>query len=246
MTIWIDIEKKLPGFTLNVNEEFGNEIVGILGASGSGKTMLLNCIAGLVRPDKGKIIQDETVTYDHSKKINLPPRQRKIGYLFQRYALFPHMTVAENIAFGLSNENQSERAGTIDQLLNRFHIGEIRSRYPSQISGGQQQRAALARAMASEPGILLLDEPFSALDSFLKNHMRKEMEIYLRDFQGTTLLVTHDLEEAYRLCDRILIIRQGRVEAFGSREEIFRCSPIREMEEPENFLNHAHLFYIPD
>lgn len=246
MTLSIDIEKKLPGFTLNVNVEFGNEIIGILGPSGSGKTMLLNCIAGLIRPDKGKIIQEETVTYDSATKKSLLPRQRKVGYLFQRYALFPHMTVAENIAFGLSGLDKAGRDCTIDQLLSRFHIGEIRNRYPSQISGGQQQRAALARAMASDPGILLLDEPFSALDSFLKNHMRKEMETYLKDFRGTTLLVTHDLEEAYRLCDKILIIRQGRAEAFGGREDIFRCSPIREVEEPEVILNQGHLFYIPD
>lgn len=246
MTVTIDIEKKLPGFFLKLNMEFGNEIIGILGASGSGKTMLLNSIAGLVRPDKGKILQDGRVSYDSAKKINLPPRERKVGYLFQRYALFPHMTVAENIAFGLSSPDRGEKEKKIDELLDRFHIGEIRNRYPSQISGGQQQRAALARAMASDPGILLLDEPFSALDSFLKNHMRKEMETYLKDFGGTTLLVTHDLEEAYRLCDRILIIRQGKAEAFGSREDIFRCSPIREMEAPEYFLNQAHLFYIPD
>ena len=246
MTLMIDIEKKLPGFLLKVNMEFGNEIIGILGASGSGKTMLLNSIAGLVWPDKGKILQDGSASYDSLKKINLPPRERKVGYLFQRYALFPHMTVAENIAFGLSSTDRGEKEKKIDELLDRFHIGEIRNRYPSQISGGQQQRAALARAMASDPGILLLDEPFSALDSFLKNHMRKEMETYLKDFRGTTLLVTHDLEEAYRLCDRILIIRQGKAEAFGSREDIFRCSPIREMEDPEYFLNQAHLFYLPD
>lgn len=246
MTIMIDIEKRLPGFLLKINMEFGNEIIGILGASGSGKTMLLNSIAGLVRPDQGKILQDGRASYDSLKKINLPPRERKVGYLFQRYALFPHMTVAENIAFGLSSPDRGEKEKKIDALLDRFHIGEIRNRYPSQISGGQQQRAGIARAMASDPGILLLDEPFSALDSFLKNHMRKEMETYLRDFRGTTLLVTHDLEEAYRLCDRILIIRQGKAETFGSREDIFRCSPIREMEDPEYFLNQAHLFYIPD
>ena len=228
MTVTIDIEKKLPGFLLKANMEFGNEIIGILGASGSGKTMLLNSIAGLVRPDKGKILQDGRVSYDYLKKINLPPRERKVGYLFQRYALFPHMTVAENIAFGLTSPDSGEKEKKIAELLDRFHIGEIRNRYPSQISGGQQQRAALARAMASDPGILLLDEPFSALDSYLKNHMMKEMKAYLKDFPGTTLLVTHNIEEAYRLCDKILVMNRGKAEAFGQRDEIFQNPPTRE------------------
>jgi len=227
MTVKIDIEKKLPGFLLKANMEFGNEIIGILGASGSGKTMLLNSIAGLVRPDKGKILQDGRPSYDSIKKINLPSRERKVGYLFQRYALFPHMTVAENIAFGLSSADRGVKEKKIDELLDRFHIGEIRNRYPSQISGGQQQRAALARAMASDPGILLLDEPFSALDSYLKNHMMKEMKSYLKDFKGTTLLVTHNIEEAYRLCDKILVMNKGKADAFGNRDQIFQNPPTR-------------------
>lgn len=222
MSLQIDITKKLQGFKLQVNLSCGREIVGVLGASGSGKSMLLNSVAGLIKPDKGKILCDDVPLFDDAKKINLPPRSRRTGYLFQNYAMFPHLTVAENIAFGLGSLEKYEQQKRVEELLERFHLKDMGKRYPSQISGGQQQRVALARALAVEPGILLLDEPFSALDEHLKTHMLKEMKESLSRFDGTTLFVTHNMAEAYYLCDRIVILNQGRVETFGTRQEIFQ------------------------
>jgi len=219
MGLLVNIEKRLPGFKLEIDLSCGNEIIGVLGASGSGKSMLLNCIAGLIKPDKGKISLDDVAFYDSSKKVNIPPQARKTGYLFQNYAMFPHMTVAENIGFALEPQCREEK---IAGLLERFHLADMGGRYPSQLSGGQQQRVALARAMAVEPKILLLDEAFSALDAHLKMHMMKEMAESLKDFDGTALFVTHNIEEAYRLCDRIVFLNNGKVEALGTKEEVFQ------------------------
>jgi ABC-type sulfate/molybdate transport systems ATPase subunit len=224
MSLLVEIEKKLPGFKLQLQFSCGQEIIGVLGASGSGKSMLLNCIAGLVRPDKGKIVFRDEPFYDSARNLNLKPQKRKTGYLFQNYAMFPRMTVAENIAFGLERLDKTEQKRKVDELLTRFHLENLGSRYPSQLSGGQQQRVALARAMAVEPQILLLDEPFSALDTYLKNQMMKEMQDSLKEFQGTTLFVTHNMEEAYRLCDRLIVLNQGRVETMGTKKEVF-CRP---------------------
>lgn len=221
MGLTIDITRKLPGFKLEMELAFEREIVGILGASGSGKSMLLNSIAGLVRPDKGRIALDDAVYFDASKKINLPPRDRKVGYLFQNYAMFPHLTVEENIAFGLGKLSRDEQRRIVSELLERFHLSDMGRRYPSQLSGGQQQRVALARALAVEPKILLLDEPFSALDEHLKNHMMKDMLESLKHFQGTTLFVTHNMAEAYRLSDRIIVVNNGSVETLGTKQEVF-------------------------
>ena len=222
MGLLIDITKKLPGFKLQINLTCGQEIIGVLGASGSGKSMLLNSVAGLIKPDKGKIVLDDVTFFDSVNKINIPPRDRKIGYLFQNYAMFPHLTVAENIAFGLGKLPKNEQEKKVDELLERFHLNDMGRRYPSQISGGQQQRVALARALAVEPQILLLDEPFSALDEYLKTHMMKEMLESLKKFQGTTLFVTHNMAEAYRLCDRIIVVNNGSVETLGTKQEVFQ------------------------
>lgn len=222
MGLYIDIKKKLPGFKLQVKLSCGQDIIGILGASGSGKSMLLNCIAGLIRPDEGKILLDDKIFFDSEKKINLPPRERKVGFLFQNYALFPHLTVSENIAFGLGGLSRTDKNARVTELMERFHLTDMEKRYPAQISGGQQQRVALARAMAVEPDILLLDEPFSALDDHLRTHMMKEMLASLKEFQGSTLFVTHNIEEAYRLCDRIAVLNTGSVETFGLKQELFQ------------------------
>ncbi len=222
MGLHIDITKKLSGFQLQAGLSCGHEIIGVLGASGSGKSMLLNSVAGLVKPDSGSIVLDDVVFFDSSKKVNLPPRERKTGYLFQNYAMFPHLTVAENIAFGLGNLPKPERIKKVAELMERFHLKNMAKRYPSQISGGQQQRVALARALAVEPRILLLDEAFSALDEHLKTHMLKEMQETLKKFQGTTLFVTHNMAEAYYLCDRIVILNNGSVETSGPKEEVFQ------------------------
>ncbi|MEN6326299.1 MAG: sulfate/molybdate ABC transporter ATP-binding protein [Syntrophomonas sp.] len=228
MGLTIDIERKLPGFKLKINLSCGQEIIGILGASGSGKSMLLNCIAGLVKPDKGKIVLDDVVFFDSDQKINISPQDRKTGYLFQNYAMFPHLTVAENIAFGLEKLPKADQKSRVSELLESFHLADMGKRYPSQLSGGQQQRVALARAMAVKPQIMLLDEAFSALDEYLKTHMIKEMIESLKKFQGITLFVTHNMQEAYRLCNRIVFLNNGRVETLGSKEELFRRPATKE------------------
>lgn len=222
MGIYIDIKKNLSGFRFTVQlSSQQDDIIGILGASGSGKSMLLNCIAGLVNPDEGIIKLNDKTFYDSSKGINLAPKDRKTGFLFQNYALFPHLTIAENIAFGLDELSKSDRNKRVVELMERFRIADMGNRYPSQISGGQQQRVALARALAVEPDILLLDEPFSALDNHLKNNLLKEMLVSLKEYKRNTLFVTHNIEEAYRLCNYIAILNAGSVDVFGKKDMIF-------------------------
>ncbi|MDX9870973.1 MAG: sulfate/molybdate ABC transporter ATP-binding protein [Clostridia bacterium] len=225
MEFYVDIIKKLPGFKLEIQLSSGQESIAILGASGSGKSMLLNSIAGLVRPDRGKVIINGKTLFDSEKKINLAPKDRKVGFLFQNYALFPHMTIAENITFALGALSAAEKNNRAAELLARFRLQGMEKRYPSQISGGQQQRVALARAFALEPEVLLLDEPFSALDNHLRNYMIKEMLESLKEFKGMTLFVTHNIEEAYRLSDRIAVLSAGSMEAFGAKDELFRKPP---------------------
>lgn len=225
MELLIDIKKSLPGFKLQVKLSNKQDIIGVLGPSGAGKSMLLKCIAGLVKPDEGKIILNQKTLFDSAQKINLPPQKRQVGFLFQNYALFPHLTIAENIAFGLSRLSKIEINQRVAELMQRFRLvdsGDMAKRFPGQISGGQQQRVALARAMAAEPDILLLDEPFSALDDNLRTHMTKEMLAYLKDFSGSTLFVTHNIEEAYRVCNRIAVLNAGNLEAFGPKRELFQ------------------------
>jgi len=239
MTFTVDILKKLPGFELQVALNSGRETIGVLGASGSGKSMLLRAIAGLVTPDAGRIRINGTTFYDSAQRISLPPRDRKVGFLFQNYALFPHLSLKDNIAFGLDSLNPGERQQRVSRLLERFHLTDMAHRLPSQISGGQQQRTALARALAVEPEILLLDEPFSALDDHLRSQMIVEMHDFLREFQGCAILVTHNREEAYRLCDRIAILKGGRVEAFDEKHRLFQSPPTLETALMTGCRNHA-------
>lgn len=222
MDFFIDIKKKFYGFQLDVKLKSDKDIIGILGASGSGKSMLLRCISGLVKPDEGKIVVNGKTFFDSEKKINLSMRDRKVGFLFQNYALFPNMTIEENIAFGLDKLSKKEKESKVAKLIKRYSLNGLEKRYPTQISGGQQQRIALARAVAVDPDILLLDEPFSALDVHLRNHMVREMSESLKDFQGMTLFVTHNRDEAYELCEYIAVFNTGKVEVFGEKEELFQ------------------------
>lgn len=221
MELALDIKKKLQGFKLEVKFETGSNIVGLLGASGSGKSMTLRCIAGLEKPDEGRIVLNGRVLYDSYKGINLPSRERKTGFLFQNYALFPHMTVGENIGFGLKKLSSSERSEKINKMISMIHLEGLEKRYPYQLSGGQQQRVALARALAVEPEALLLDEPFSALDMHLKNHMLKQLMEALEDYHGITLFVTHNMEEAYGLCNNLVVLSGGTVKDKGPKGDIF-------------------------
>ncbi|HOV41933.1 MAG TPA: ATP-binding cassette domain-containing protein, partial [Oscillospiraceae bacterium] len=174
MGLYVDIKKNLGNFSLEVSFEAGRETFGILGASGSGKSMTLKCIAGIEKPDSGEIVFDGKVFYNSKKKINLPSRERRTGYLFQNYALFPNMTVEENIAAGICG-TKKERVRLAGEKIKTFRLEGLEKKYPFQISGGQQQRVALARIFASEPEILMLDEPFSALDSYLKWTLEQEI-----------------------------------------------------------------------
>ncbi|MCM0650521.1 ATP-binding cassette domain-containing protein [Clostridium swellfunianum] len=220
MSLVVDIKKKLKGFSLEVAFETDEDYVGILGASGSGKSMTLKCIAGIETPDEGRIILNGKVLFDSEKKINLKPQDRNAGYLFQNYALFPHMTVQENIGIGLKL-SKKEKEQKINKLLEIFHLQGLEKKYPNQISGGQQQRVALARCMVYKPDILMLDEPFSALDSHLKEQLQSGVLELLKLYHGEVLMVSHSMDEIYRFCKKIIIVDKGRSVLFGNTKEIF-------------------------
>jgi len=222
MELWLDIKKKLPGFTLQVKFAAGADITGLLGASGAGKSMTLRCIAGLEKPDEGTIILNGQVLFDSSKGIDLPARKRKVGFLFQNYALFPNMTVEENITFALDGKKTAQNRETTRQMLKMIKLEGFEKRYPHQLSGGQQQRVALARALTAEPRVLLLDEPFSALDEHLRSQMVKQLLEVLADYRGITLFVTHNIEEIYRMAGKLVVIADGRIEACGVKEDVFQ------------------------
>lgn len=222
VSLYVDIEKKLGNFHLNVKFEAKDETLTLLGASGCGKSMTLKCIAGIEKPDTGKIVLNERTLFDSKEEINLTPQQRNIGFMFQNYALFPNMTVFENIKAGTVREKdkKNRKARTYD-AIERFHLSGLENHYPSQLSGGQQQRMALARILVSNPEILLLDEPFSALDSHLRFQLEQEIRNVIRDFGKTVILVSHNRDEIFRMTDSIAIIHNGHVETSGSKEHVF-------------------------
>ncbi len=217
----VNIEKYLPNFALKINLQANREALGILGASGSGKSMTLNCLAGLAKPEGGQIILNGRVLFDAEKGINLSSSERCIGFVFQNYALFPHLTVRENIAFGLQKFSQPEQHKRVELKIAQMQLQGLENRYPEQLSGGQQQRVALARALAIEPEALLLDEPLSSLDTQLRSQIEKQLRETLANYTGITLLVSHNLEEIYRVCQNILVISQGEVLCYGDKRDIF-------------------------
>ncbi len=225
MELIVDIKKKLSGFSLHANFTAGAEPLGLLGASGSGKTMTLRCIAGIDKPDSGKIILNGRVLYDSEKGINLPIRNRKVGFLFQNYALFPHMTVEENIGFGLGQLNKNQRNDIVQRQIQMIKLEGLEKRRPSQLSGGQQQRVALARALAIEPEVLLLDEPFSALDDYLSHKMIQQLIETMSHYKAITLFVSHNVDEVYRIFRKLIILSDGRVDAAGDKEAVFLKPP---------------------
>ncbi|MBR5504491.1 MAG: ATP-binding cassette domain-containing protein [Methanobrevibacter sp.] len=217
----VGIRKKLKEFDLEVDFELKNKRLGILGPSGCGKSMTLKSIAGIVDPDKGVISltkDKEKIFYDSSKKINLKPQKRNVGYLFQNYALFPNMTVEENVAAGLAEKHDKER---VSEMIKRFHLEGLEKRYPRQLSGGQQQRVALARILAYNPDVILLDEPFSAMDTYLKEQLRLELANLLKDFNGFSIMVTHNRDEAFQFCDELIVLDKGKIIAKGDTYNIF-------------------------
>ncbi len=227
--LFIDIKKSYSGFTLDIALKNDQTPLGFLGASGSGKSMILRCIAGLETPDRGFIHVNNQVWFDAHKKINIPSSQRRVGFVFQNYALFPHLTVRQNIAFGLQKLSIQECKEKVDLKIIQMQLQDLENHYPSQLSGGQQQRVALARALVIEPEILLLDEPFSALDSQLRNQMEKNLLEILGIYSGITLMVSHNLEEIYRICQNLLLISEGKVLIYGNKEQIFQQPAIYEV-----------------
>ena len=216
----VDIRKKYKDFELETAFSSKDETLAILGASGSGKSMTLKCIAGLISPDEGKIVSNGRVLYDSSAGIDLKPQERDVGYLFQSYALFPNMTVRQNVAIAYGGTPE-KREKDIDALLSKYEIGELSDRYPVELSGGQQQRAALARIFAYGPQLLLLDEPFSALDAFLRENMQAEFKRIIREYDGDVVFVTHNRDEAYKIADSLVILDEGRLAAAGVLREVF-------------------------
>jgi len=221
MGISFSAQKKLSGFTLDASWEIGNELAVIFGYSGAGKSMTLQMIAGLLAPDEGKIVLGETDLFDSGQNVNVRPQKRSIGYVFQDLALFPHMTVGENIRYGGHGIDKYEQVQRCSELLGMFRIASLEGRLPSQISGGQKQRVALARALIRRPGALLLDEPFSALDMPVRFEMRTILKEVQRSFNIPVVLITHDADEALDIADRMIIYAEGRVMQAGSAEEIF-------------------------
>ena len=218
--LFLDIEKRLDNFHLQITLNADDQPLGLLGGSGAGKSMILRCIAGIETPNKGRIILNGRVLFDSEENINIPIHQRQIGFLFQNYALFPHITVAENIAFGIPKSVNAKEE--VEKQLITMQLRGFGDRYPHQLSGGQQQRVALARALASKPEALLLDEPFSALDTHLRSQLEQQVAEILDDYSGVTLFVTHNMEEAYRLCPNLLVLEQGKQAHHGSKYEIFQ------------------------
>ena len=222
MSLEVTIAKRFEGFTLHADFTAGNTAAAILGASGCGKSMTLRCIAGVVKPDSGRIVLDGRVLFDSEKGIDLPPQQRNVGLLFQNNALFPNMTVEQNILCALKKEKDpAARKAACGSALRAMRLEELAHRLPSELSGGQQQRAALARILAGRPRILMLDEPFSALDSYLREEVEGEVGSLLSNFDGTALLVTHDRDEAYRLCREMIVMDSGEVLRAGTTKEVF-------------------------
>ncbi len=229
MALEVRFEKRLASFTLAPDFSCDAEPLAILGPSGAGKSMTLRCIAGLEQPDEGRIRLGGRILFDSKAGINVPARQRGIGLLFQNYALFPHLTVAENVAFGLKNASRGERESRAQKQIAGVDLEGLERRLPRELSGGEQQRVALARALAIEPQALLLDEPLSALDTYLRSKIEQQLISTLAQFGRPALYVTHNIEEAYRIAAKLVVLSKGRVVANGAREEVFRAPPTLEV-----------------
>ena len=222
MSLLVDIHRQLGDFTLDVSFDTGDLVTGLLGASGCGKSMTLQCIAGVQTPDSGRIVLDGETLFDSARSINLPPQKRRVGYLFQHYALFPHMTVEKNILCGLHGEkDKAVRRQRVREMVELLQLEGLEQHRPSELSGGQAQRAALARMLVSQPRLLLLDEPFSALDSHLRDQLQPQFLHLLRTYGRQAVLVTHSRDEAYHLCTRLCIMDEGRMLRTGGTKEVF-------------------------
>ena len=243
MALEVKIKKRYDNFQLDVDFAVDKGILGVLGASGCGKSMTLKCIAGIETPDKGRIVLNGRVLFDDEQKINLSPQERNVGYLFQNYALFPHMTVKENIAVGIKALDKDE---IIMKYLQVFQLEKLKNAYPKNLSGGQQQRVALARIFASNPEILMLDEPFSALDDFLKWQVELELNKVLKLYAKNILFVSHNRDEIYRFCDEIVVLSQGKTVAMSSKKHLFEKPISLEASKLSGCKNHSRIEKIDD
>jgi ABC-type sulfate/molybdate transport systems ATPase subunit len=217
----VNAERRLETFTLKISFETSQGAVGLLGPSGAGKSMSLRMIAGVTTPDRGRIVLNDRVLFDSDTNQNLPAAKRRIGVVFQDYALFPHLTVAENVGFGLRQLPDRERQTRIEENLASMQIADLANRFPREISGGQRQRVAIARCMAINPDALLLDEPFAALDPHLRRTTEEQLRKTLSGFKGPVVFVTHDMEEAFRFCTNLLVLDRGNVIAGGPKHQLF-------------------------
>ncbi len=222
MSLSVHIRKKAGDFRLKIDLEHDAGITGILGASGCGKSMTLKCIAGIIKPDEGRIVLNGRVLFDSDQGIDLKPQERNVGYLFQNYALFPNMTAEQNILCGLSKEkNKARKKEKLEEMLAVMELSACRKLYPAQLSGGQQQRTALARILVNEPELLLLDEPFSALDSYLSEQLQTQVRGILDKFGKDVLMVSHSRDEVYYLCGETAVMHQGRILNKASTKKLF-------------------------
>lgn len=218
MSLKVKIQKQLNTFPLRIGLDMGEEVVGFFGASGSGKSMTLKTVAGIESPDSGFVEIDGVRRYDSDRRINVPVHKRNIGLLFQNYALFPNMTLKQNIACGI--HAQTKR---VDQLIRLFHLEDLAHRYPKQLSGGQQQRGALARMLANNPDLILLDEPFSALDQHLVHGMKAEFMKILRNYGKSVIYVSHNLDELFTFCDKVAILQEGRIVEWNTPDGLIQA-----------------------
>jgi molybdate transport system ATP-binding protein len=217
----VDIEKQLEDFTLRVAFQVDREVLVLFGPSGAGKSMTLSCIAGLARPDRGHIVLDGRTLFwsDGQSRQDVPLHKRRIGYVFQNYALFPHMTVAENLAYG--TRGQRDTRARVIGMLARLHLDGLADRFPHQLSGGQQQRVALGRALMIEPALLLLDEPFAALDGAVRESLQADVAELQRELGLSVIYITHNLLDAFALGDRLAVIQAGCLEQVGPIQDVF-------------------------
>lgn len=222
MSLYIDVEKKLKNFNLKIKFDVDDESLALFGKSGSGKSMTLKMIAGIEKPDRGKIILNGRTLYDSFRNIFVKTEDRNVGLMLQNFGLFPNMTVEKNIYLGSKRRKLQNPELEVNKLIEKFHLSHIRTSYPREISGGEKQRTALARTMISNPEIIMLDEPFSSLDNYLKFRMENSVREAISEYDKTFIIVTHDSEVCYRLSDKICLMKNGEIDSYEDTRKLFK------------------------